>query len=355
MKKLLFTPGPLMTSSRVKLATNVDLGSRDAIFTGIINNVRTKLLDIYKHNNDQFCSVLVPGSGTYGVESCFNTFGRNKKILILSNGRYGERMKKICDGYDFNSTINVVDDATSLNVDNMKYLLDQDNYDMVSMIHSETTTGNINDVDGICKFIKTNNPETLVMVDAMSSFGAIPINNIDSIDLLIASSNKCLHGLPGCAFVIARKTLMEHGDAISHSLDLCDQYNAFEKTQQFRFTPPVQIMVGFNEALNEFQEEGGQPSRYDKYNKRAERLRNGMRELGYAQLEIDSPGPIIQTFLYPSEDFDFNNFYNQLSDRNITIYPGKMGDIDTFRISTIGDMTDENIDFLLKNIGGIQN
>jgi 2-aminoethylphosphonate-pyruvate transaminase len=220
------------------------------------------------------------------------------------------------------------------------------------MIHSETTSGNINNVEKLSKIVKEHNQEAIVLVDSMSSFGGIPIKELDNIDLLVSTSNKCLHGQAGCAFVIANKEILEKGKgkAISYSFDLIDQVKGLDNNGQFRFTPPVQILLGLEQGLKEHFDNGGTEEKYKRYCENADFLVKGMENLGFTRYELENPGPIIQTFNYPCSDFDFEDFYDKLAKEDLFIYPGKLTTEQSFRISTIGDLYKEDIELLLKNI-----
>ena len=128
------------------------------------------------------------------------------------------------------------------------------------MVHCETSTGVIHPVEEVGKAVKEFLPNSDFIVDAMSSFGGIPLDPIEAnIDFLISSANKCLEGVPGFAYVIGRRErLLEcEGRSKSLSLDLFDQFVTLERTGLFRFTAPTHTILAFKRALIEYDEEGG--------------------------------------------------------------------------------------------------
>jgi 2-aminoethylphosphonate-pyruvate transaminase len=187
----------------------------------------------------------------------------------------------------------------------------------------------------------------LLIVDAMSSFGAIPLDMAAmDIDVMVSSSNKCIEGVPGFGYVICKRELLEGSKDHAHSLalDLYDQWQAMEKNGQFRFTPPTHALAAFHQALIEHAQEGGVEARGRRYWRNREVLVSGMRELGFETLLAEEySGPIIQTFLTPADTrFSFEPFYEALRLRGFAIYPGKLTQQDTFRIGTIGQL-DETV------------
>ena len=224
------------------------------------------------------------------------------------------------------------------------------------MIHCETTTGILNPIEDIIPWVK--NKGIVTIVDAMSSFGGIPIAVKDlKIDFLISSTNKCIQGVPGFAFVIANKSILNEtkGNARTLSLDLYDQYVEMEKNHgKWRFTSPTHVVHAFAQALTELEVEGGVEKRYTRYLENQRKLSVGMDKLGFKQLiAAEWQSPIITSFRYPTEDFDFSKFYSQLKTAGFVIYPGKISMVPTFRIGNIGEVYDRNIDELLEAISKI--
>ncbi|VAV96466.1 2-aminoethylphosphonate:pyruvate aminotransferase [hydrothermal vent metagenome] len=352
----LLTPGPLTTSSTVKLAMLADWGSRDIEFRQLIANIARQLLKIAGAGNEYEC-VLMQGSGTFAVEAALGSFcatGRKKKTLVIINGAYGHRAVKILGHLKRPCQILEFDEETPVDAATVDATLrDNKDIELVFIVHCETTTGVMNPLEDICKVCKDHGKT--VYVDAMSSFGAVPIDmkKLD-IDVLVSSANKCIEGVPGFGYVLCRRDLLKASQGKSHSvsLDLYDQWKAMEKTAQFRFTPPTHALIAFNQALIEHEDEGGTKARGKRYQRNCATLLKGMRKLGFQTLLGDDiSGPIIQTFLSPADPrFDFDTFYEALRAHGFAIYPGKLTKRDSFRIGTIGKLDANVFERLLKAI-----
>lgn len=359
--KKLFTPGPLGCSQSVKEAMLRDLGSRDGEFVNIIKLIRRKLLDIAEVSPEEFTTVLLQGCGTYAVEAVFQTgTPRNGgRVLILANGAYGKRMRNICHIIDIPADIFEFSEDGIVDVSKVKELLQKgEQYAMVAVVHCETSTGVINPIEELGKAVKQYQPQASYFVDAMSSFGAVPIDiQNGQIDYLVSSANKCFQGVPGFSYVIARKSelLKCKGNSRSLSLDLVDQYEGLENNGQFRFTPPTHTLLGFVQALQEFQEEGGIKGRARRYKQNNTVLQRGMEELGFSKLLSDDCGSyIITAYHYPDHpNFNFEDFYIRLSQLGQVIYPGKLSNANCFRIGNIGDLYPSDMKHLMKCIGKV--
>jgi 2-aminoethylphosphonate-pyruvate transaminase len=213
-------------------------------------------------------------------------------------------------------------------------------------VHCETTSGILNPIREIGalgrKYAKS------FLLDSMSAFGALPLDaQALGLDAIAASSNKCIEGVPGLGFVICRGAALEKtaGNATTLVLDLYDQWENFGKTGQYRFTPPIHVIVSFHQALTEFFAEGGQPGRGKRYAENCRVLIDGMRALGFEPLLSDNlQAPIIVTFRMPADPrFKFQDFYDRLKDRGYVIYPGKLTVADSFRIGCIGRLYPEHM------------
>ena len=197
------------------------------------------------------------------------------------------------------------------------------------------------------------------IVDAMSSFGGIPIDIKGlGIDFLVSSANKCIQGVPGFGFIIARKDklMATKGNARSLSLDIYAQWETMERGHgKWRFTSPTHVVRAFYQAMKELNDEGGISARYERYRRNHRTLVDGMRSLGFETLLPDeAQGSIITSFLYPSADFDFASFYERLKAKGFVIYPGKISHADTFRIGNIGDVFPEDMEALIRAIKEIR-
>lgn len=356
--KKLFTPGPLGTSPTVKSAMLRDLGSRDVEFIKLVKSIRSKLVQIAGVSESTFTAVPMQGSGTFAVESVFQTATPRSggKVLVFENGAYGKRLGKVCQVMGVDVDVISFPENDYVDLQKIESILQGGNsYTMVAMVHCETSSGLINPVEDVGKLVKKYFPDSDFFVDAMSSFGAIPLDlQAAKVDYLVSSANKCLEGVPGFSYVIARlNRLMKcQGNSRSLSLDVYDQYDNLEKTNQFRFTPPTHTMLAFFEALQEFETEGGVQGRAARYKKNHEILKEGMKEMGFKEfLSPYHQGYIITSYRFPNDkNFNFNDFYMKLNERDQVIYPGKVLNADCFRIGNIGYLFPKDMRHLLNCI-----
>lgn len=354
----LFTPGPISTSQRVKLPMMVDFGSREQDYLEIVQDVRKKLTKIIAPSNPEaYTTVIMQGSGTFGVESAINSCVPIKtgKLLVLANGVYGKRMAEIAARLGKQFTLVEFSETEIIDVSLVETALKNDPLiTHVSVVHSETTTGILNPIKDICQMIKKY--KKIAIVDSISSLGGVPFDaNELGADFVIGSANKCFQGVPGFAFIIAKieeiKKIEKNSSSLS--LDLFDQWQYTEKGKgSFRYTTPTHTIVAFREALIELEEEGGVAVRNKRYTDMQKQLVDGMRKLGFKELELKGhQGPIITTFHSPkTKNYDFEKFYNNLKAEKCVIYPGKLTKLDTFRIGTIGNMNKNDIERLLVTI-----
>ena len=350
----LLTPGPLTTSRPVKAAMMADWGSRDVEFRKVVADIRKGLLAMALCDPTYEC-VIMQGSGTFAIEAALGSFcpASAGKTLVVANGAYGDRAANILEriGRPF-LKIDKGDSAAPA-PDEIATMLDSDvSITHVWMIHCETTSGIVNPIDGVAKTAKERGRS--FMVDAMSSFGALPLDMASGIDVMVSSSNKCIEGVPGFSYVIVKRDMLEHSRGRCHSLvlDLYDQWKGLEANGQFRFTPPTHALVAFHQAMREHQREGGVAARGKRYARNAQILVDGMRGMGFSTLLDDAEsGPIIQTFLTPRDpNFDFEHFYEALRARGFAIYPGKLTRRPSFRIGTIGKIDERVMKGVLKAI-----
>ena len=356
---LLLTPGPLTTSKTVKQVMLHDWGSRDATFVKINKAVMERLPDIVNGRQD-FVTVPMQGSGTFAVEAMLTTMvPRAGKVLLLINGAYGQRAKKICEIAGRGVVAHETPEDTPPDLDKVDALLGGDKaITHVFAVQCETTSGILNPIAKIAELAERHGRSLLI--DAMSAFGALPLDaKVSKFDAVAASSNKCIEGLPGLGFVICRKTALEQakGNATTLVLDLHDQWTNFVKTGQYRFTPPIHVIVAFHQALQEFDDEGGVAGRGKRYAENGRILIQGMRDLGFETLLPDHlQAPIIVTFRMPADEkFVFQTFYDKLKDRGYVIYPGKLTVADSFRIGCIGRLHPEHMRGALAAIRDIVN
>lgn len=295
------------------------------------------------------------GSGTYCVEATLGSVITPKhKLLILSNGAYGDRMGNIAEYHGMNYDMLAFDETEQVSVEYVDdYLAHNAEITHVAVVHCETTTGILNPLKEITHMVKMHGKK--LIVDAMSSFGGVPLDVEElGIDFMISSANKCIQGVPGFGFIIARKSELQYCKGVSKSLslDIYDQWDAMEKGHgKWRFTSPTHVVRAFKQAMDELAAEGGVEARHARYCRNHDVLVEGMRSLGFKTLLKDEvQSPVITSFLYPDKEFNFKEFYHQLKEKGFVIYPGKISQADTFRIGNIGDVFPEDFSRLIEAI-----
>lgn len=352
---LLLTPGPLSTSKTVKTAMLMDWCTWDDDYNNIVQQVRQTLVRLATPAKG-YTSVLMQGSGTASVESVIGSaIPANGKLAVLTNGVYGNRIVEIA-GY-LNIPVVAIDSGElgASDVEKLSATLAADaDITHVAVVHCETTTGMLNPIAEVGKIVKAQGK--VFIVDAMSSFAGIEMD-VDElgIDFLISSANKCIEGVPGFGFIIAKEERMHEikGFARSLSLDLYDQWKCMEDNNgKWRFTSPTHVVRAFAQALKELAEEGGIAERAIRYRKNQRALVQGMRSLGFATLlKDDDQSPIITSFYSPTHgDYSFKNFYDELKKHGFVIYPGKVSDADCFRIGNIGEVFPQDMRRLISAI-----
>jgi len=337
---ILLTPGPLTTTLQTKQAQLRDYGSRDIAFIEMTAGLVTQLNDIV-HGGDDHACVLMQGSGTFSVEAALGTLvPKSGHILVCINGEYGKRIARICEiiqrrhkilstAEDQPTTAKMVDEA----------LAADPSLTHVSIVHCETSTGILNPLEEIAAVVARH--QRGLFIDAMSSFGALDIDARKlRFDGVVAASGKCLESVPGMGFAILRKAALEQckGNCHSLSLDLYDQWQAYQRTKQWRFTPPTTVVAALAEALKQFQAEGGVAGRGARYRENCATLIEGLEKLGFVSfLPRAIQAPIITTWHAPADPrYDFNVFYDKVRSRGFTLYPGKLTQVETFRVGCIG-------------------
>lgn len=321
----------------------------------IVEEIRKGLVQLATRKTDEYTSILMQGSGTYCVEATLGSVITPKhKLLILSNGAYGERMGNIAEYHGMNYDMLAFDETEQVSVEYVDdYLAHNAEITHVAVVHCETTTGILNPLKEITHMVKMHGKK--LIVDAMSSFGGVPLDVEElGIDFMISSANKCIQGVPGFGFIIARKSELQYCKGVSKSLslDIYDQWDAMEKGHgKWRFTSPTHVVRAFKQAMDELAAEGGVEARHARYCRNHDVLVEGMRSLGFKTLLKDEvQSPVITSFLYPDKEFDFKEFYHQLKEKGFVIYPGKISQADTFRIGNIGDVFPEDFSRLIEAI-----
>ena len=338
--QVLLTPGPLTTSAETKAAMLSDWGSWDSAFNALTASVCRDLVSIVEAPADHVC-IPLQGSGTFAVEAALGTFvPRNSKVLVPDNGAYCKRIAKILTYLGREAVVLAHDEDAPADPARIDSALAADPaITHVAQVHCETGTGILNPLPEIAAVVASHGRG--LIVDAMSSYGAIPIDARKlPFDALIAASGKCLEGVPGMGFVIGRRSALERsgGNSRSLAMDLLDQWQYMEKTGQWRFTPPTHVVAALRAAIDQYQAQGGQPARLARYTENCTALVSGMRKLGLETFLPDSlQAPIIVTFHSPPDPaYEFGEFYRRVRERGFILYPGKLTSVDTFRVGCIG-------------------
>ncbi len=344
---VLLTPGPLTTSAATKAAMQSDWGSWDGAFNALTATVCSDLIAIVEGQRDHVC-VPLQGSGTFAVEAALGTLvPRGGKVLVADNGAYCKRIVRILGCLGRDAVVLAHGEQEPADPARIDAALSADPaITHVAQVHCETGTGILNPLSDIAATVARHGRS--LIVDAMSSYGAIPIDARSMrFDALIAASGKCLEGVPGMGFVIARRTALEGatGNSASLALDLLDQWQYLQKTGQWRFTPPTHVVAALRAAIDQYRAQGGLPARLARYTANCSALIDGMRGLGLRTFLPDAlQAPIIVTFHAPDDPaYDFGDFYRRVRDRGFILYPGKLTAVDTFRVGCIGAIGPETL------------
>jgi 2-aminoethylphosphonate-pyruvate transaminase len=355
---LLLTPGPLTTSRTVKQAMLRDVSTWDRDYNDIVQQIRARLVRLVS-TRDDCTAVLIQGSGTYAVEATLGSVVPPQgKLLVVNNGAYGARMAQIAARLNIDHVVITQPEIEPADTRRIEATLAADRtITHVALVHCETTTGMLNPAIEIGRAIRRQG--RAFILDAMSSLGGVPID-IDefSCDYVISSANKCVQGVPGFGFVIARRERLAAtaGWARSLSLDLYDQWREMEtKGGKWRYTSPTHVVLAFEQALNELDAEGGPPARNRRYAENHRVLVAGLSGLGYRPLlPAEHRSPIITSFLYPADPkFSFDALYDALKARGFVIYPGKVSQAETFRVGTIGHVFPADFERLVKSFAEV--
>jgi 2-aminoethylphosphonate-pyruvate transaminase len=352
---ILLTPGPLTTSADTKSAMLSDWGSWDSGFNALTASVCRDLVAILEAQSDHVC-VPLQGSGTFAVEAALGTLvPRSGKVLVPDNGSYCKRIARILGYLGREAVILPHGEQEPADPSRIDAALAADpGITHVAQVHCETGTGILNPLPEIAAVVAKHGRG--LIVDAMSSYAAIPIDaRTLRFDAMIAASGKCLEGVPGMGFVIARRTSLERsaGNSASLVMDLLDQWQYMQKTGQWRFTPPTHVLAALRAAIDQYQAQGGLPARLARYTENCAALVSGMRALGFKTFLPDATqAPIIVTFHAPTDPtYDFTDFYRRVRDRGFILYPGKLTAVDTFRVGCIGAINADTLKHAVSAIG----
>lgn len=342
----LLTPGPLTTAHVTKQAMLKDWGSWDDDFRAMTRSLRQSLLDMLGPGLDAYDCVPIQGSGTYAVEAMLGSFiPRDGKVLVLVNGAYGMRASQILEYLGrYHVVIDKGDYLPPRGVEVAQALAADPSVTHVFVVHCETSSGILNPIDEIAD--ATFAAGRKLLIDSMSAFGALSLE-VASLPFhaMVSSANKCIEGAPGFGFVIAQRSELETAAGISHSLslDVHAQWKTMNSTGQWRFTPPTHVVAAFMEALSAHRQEGGVAARGARYARNRDAVVEGLRDLGFETLlDDDWLSPIIVTFFCPQDRaFSFEGYYDLMKSKGFIIYPGKLTQVDSFRIGCIGQIDED--------------
>ncbi|KVV55623.1 2-aminoethylphosphonate--pyruvate aminotransferase [Burkholderia territorii] len=337
---ILLTPGPLTTSATTRHAMQHDWGSWDAAFNQLTASVCADLVAIAR-GGDEYVCVPMQGSGTFSVEAALGTLvPRDGVVLVPDNGAYCARILKILGRLGIDAIALPFGEDAAVDPAAIEAAFSREpRITHVALVHLETSAGILNPLDAIAAVCRRHGKR--LIVDAMSSFGALPIALANSgIDALVSASGKCLEGVPGMGFAIVRRDALDACERNSPSLalDLHDQYAYLRKTGQWRFTPPTHVVAALRAALDQYLAEGGQPARGARYAENCRTLIESMRALGFTPfLDARVQAPVIVTFHAPDHPaYAFRRFYDAVRDAGFILYPGKLTQRETFRVGCIG-------------------
>lgn len=347
----LFTPGPLSLSTEVKDAMKVDLGSRDEVFKQITQRVRERLL-LLSSGWQSHAAIPIQGSGTFALEAACATFlSGDDRALVCVNGLYGERIASILERIEVQCQVARFSDLTPIDPFIVESTIRRDGrFTHLCFVHCETTTGLMNPMRDLLKVGRTHGLVTLI--DAMSSFGGVPLSDeISDIDILVSSGNKCIEAPAGIAFaIVSNRLLSGRSHARTFCLDMLDQWRNFEEKREWRTTPPTHVVQAVDKALASLVEEGI-PARNTRYTRVKEKLLDGMTALGFqTAIKPEHQSPICLAFrsaeLVPDAQ-TFLSYYAALARAGVFIYAKLHEPTTTFRIGCIGQIQDSSIERLL--------
>lgn len=356
-RPILLNPGPVTTTNTVKQALIVDdICHREAEFTQLVQSIRHDLLNV-ANANDDYTAILFTASGTGALEATLSSVIQNDDtIAILNNGSYGERLIKIATRYGLNviSIDQPYDQAVDLTA--IDKVLSEHDISHLAIVHHETSIGTLNPLHAISELCQKH--ECQFIVDAMSSFAGVPLSMVDDhIDYLISSSNKCLHGMPGLSFVIANKARLEACEGTARSLyfDLHQQYRALERGGEMPFTPAIQVAYAFKQALKEYLDKGAQQHQ-KQFADNYQTLRHGLERMGFKIMTPnDCQSGLLMTVQMPDnvQNNDFDHLHDSLYAKGYTIYPKKLPIDNSFRLSCIGDLSQDDIEQFLTELDAV--
>jgi 2-aminoethylphosphonate-pyruvate transaminase len=346
---LLLNPGPVTLTERVRRSLlQPDLCHRESEFFDLQDEARQRLLDVYALDSAVWTATLITASGTGAVESMIASLvPAEGRLLIVENGVYGDRMTQICAQYGVAHERLTGDWMRAPDWDAVAARLDQGSFSHAALVHHETTTGRLNDLSALAEICRTRGVGLLS--DCVSSFGAEDIDFANvALQAVAGTANKCLHGVPGVSFVIARRAALARAARRTYYLDL-GRLASLQDERGTPFTPAVHACYGLVEALREFADEGGRSARYRRYAALAERVRSGLAERGIeGAIPARESSVVLRAYRLPPF-MTYTMLHAALKAEGFVIYAGQSHLTSTlFRISTMGDVTSGDIDRLLQ-------
>jgi 2-aminoethylphosphonate-pyruvate transaminase len=353
MRSILLNPGPVSLSDAVrKAAVSNDFCHREPEYFKLQDRVRARLLDVYDCDAETWATVLLGGSGTTALEAMIaSLLPRDGRLLVIENGVYGERISRIAEihGIEHESVEHGWVDA--IDFDRVEQAIQGGTYSHVAAVHHETTTGRLNDVRRLADLCEKHGVRLLL--DTVSSFGAedVPFDS-PALDGCAVTANKCMHGIPGLCFVLARREALATGAEPPRSLSMHLQlWLEKQDAQGTPFTPPVNGLLAIDAGLVELDRHGGWKGRQAYYRDLAWQVRQALEGFGVETLlEEDASSCALMAYRIP-EGFSYQGIHDGLKQWGFVIYAGQGGlEKDMFRISTMGDITHYDIERLLAAI-----
>ena len=348
----LLTPGPLTTSRAVKEAMLFDKSPNSPQMVEMVKGIRDYIVEL-AHGTGSYECVPVQGSATFGIEATFHTLAdrETSHVLIVENGFYGLRLREVIEAIRFKTSRLVLPVTPPVTGEDVAARLDADpSITHVAMCHCDTGTGVLNPLEGVAAVCRERGVK--LVVDAIASFGGFEIDAPAlGLEAVIISPNKCFESVPGMAFVLARRESLEaaKGRSPSYVLDLHSQWAFMEEKGWFRTTYPTHVLLAMGKAVELHKAEGGIAPRQERYRSNWRRLVDGLRQRGFQTFMPDEyASPIIATFHDPDDpNYDFATFYAAMERRGFVIFPGRLTSANTFRIGTMGDLTDGDISMVI--------
>ncbi|MGU8077500.1 2-aminoethylphosphonate aminotransferase [Burkholderia pyrrocinia] len=346
---LLLNPGPVTLTERVRRSLlQPDLCHRESEFFDLQDEARARLVAAYELDPAEWAAVLMTGSGTAAVESMIAALvPQDGKLLVIENGVYGERIAQIATQYGIAHDVLKHEWMQAPDLAQIAARLDAGGYSHVAVIHHETTTGRLNDLGAIADVCRSRGVKLLV--DGVSSFGAEAIDFAGGdIDAVAATANKCLHGVPGAAFVIVRRSALAKAASRTYYLDL-GRLAKLQDQRNTPFTPSVHAYYALVEALREFDEAGGWRARHAHYKALADRVQAGLAARGMPLVLPEGASSVVLRAYRLPQGVTYETLHDGLKARGFVIYAGQGGlSKELFRISTMGAIAAADVDRLLE-------